>query len=90
MNSEVKQEYAVDVEKLNIVFHTDDATVYAVNSIDLKLKKGTIKGLVGETGAGKTTSMLALMKLVPKPGIIKTDRLVINGKDINNMSSEGT
>ncbi len=88
MNSEVKQEYAVDVEKLNIVFHTDDATVYAVNSIDLKLKKGTIKGLVGETGAGKTTSMLALMKLVPKPGIIKTDRLVINGKDINNMSDE--
>lgn len=88
MNSVAKQEYAVDVEKLNIVFQTDDATVYAVNSIDIKLKKGSIKGLVGETGAGKTTSMLALMKLVPKPGVVKTDRLVINGKDLSKMSDD--
>lgn len=88
MTRDAKQEYAVDVEKLNIVFQTDDATVYAVNSIDMKLKKGSIKGLVGETGAGKTTSMLALMKLVPNPGIVKTDKLVINGKDLNKMSDD--
>lgn len=85
-NNMEKTEYAIDVEKLNIVFRTEDTTVYAVNSIDLKLKKGSIKGLVGETGAGKTTSMLSLLKLVPEPGVVEAQKIIINGKDINKMT----
>ena len=92
MNSKkatMENEYAIDVEKLNIVFKTEDATVYAVNDVDIKLKKGSIKGLVGETGAGKTTSMLSLMKLVPNPpGIVTSGKIVINGQDLNKMTDD--
>ena len=42
-----ESEYAVEVENLEVIFHTDDATVYAVNGIDLRLKKGSVLGLVG-------------------------------------------
>ena len=84
-----ESEYAVEVENLEVIFHTDDATVYAVNGIDLRLKKGSVLGLVGETGAGKTTSMLSLMKLVPvPPGIVKSDRIAVNGLDIMHMNPE--
>ena len=82
-------EYAVDVENLEVIYRTDASTVYAVNSVDLKLKKGSILGLVGETGAGKTTSMLSLLKLIPSPpGIVKADKIQVNGLDITNMTPE--
>ena len=82
-------EYAVDVENLEVIYRTDASTVYAVNSVNLKLKKGSILGLVGETGAGKTTSMLSLLKLIPSPpGIVKADKIQVNGLDIINMTPE--
>ena len=58
---------AVDVENLVVKYVTSEETVEAVNSINLKLKRKRTLGLVGETGAGKTTAMLALMNMVPTP-----------------------
>jgi len=85
----VASEYAVEIKNLEVIFHTDDATVYAVNGIDLRLKKGSVLGLVGETGAGKTTSMLSLMKLVPSPpGIVKSEKIMVNGLDIMHMAPD--
>ncbi len=85
----VDTDYAVDIEGLEILYQTDASTVHAVNSIDLKLKKKSVLGLVGETGAGKTTAMLSLLKLIPSPpGIIKNGRIMVNGLDMMNLSPE--
>lgn len=84
-----KGDTVVDVKNLHIRFDTDDAKVYAVNGVDFTLKRKTTLGLVGETGAGKTTTVLSLLKLVPDPpGIITNGTIAVNGRDVMNMTSK--
>lgn len=81
-------EYVLEVEDLKIQFDTDDGSVYAVNGVDLRLKRRSTLGLVGETGAGKTTTVLSLLNLVPFPGVITSGTIKINGRDISTLSSD--
>ena len=52
------------IEDVYVKFKTERATVHALNGISLKIHKGESLGLVGETGAGKTTTALAILKLL--------------------------
>lgn len=73
----------LDIKNLSIIYTTEDGTVNAVNNIDLNLKEGETLGLVGETGAGKTTTALGIMKLIPNPpGKITNGNIVFEGKDL--------
>jgi len=74
------------VENLKINFFTRKGIVYAVDDISFTLKKGETLGLVGESGCGKTTTVLGLMKMVPTPGEITAGRILIDGKDIIPLS----
>ncbi len=74
------------VENLKINFFTRKGKVYAVDDISFSLKKGETLGLVGESGCGKTTTFLGLMKMVPTPGKITGGRILIDGKDIIPLS----
>ena len=56
-------EKILEIKDLGIRFKTDDGIVNAVNGVTLELKKGEVLGLVGETGAGKTTTALAIMQI---------------------------
>lgn len=56
----------LEIDSLNVEYITDDAIVYALNDFSLKVKKGEKIGLVGETGAGKTTLALSILRLLPK------------------------
>lgn len=86
-NSRTQTDYAIEVENLEIYYETDRSVVKAVNSIDLKLRKKSVMGLVGETGAGKTTAMLSLMCLIPSPpGVIKKGKVIVNGIDMRSLS----
>jgi peptide/nickel transport system ATP-binding protein len=79
--------YAVEVKDLVVHYETSTETVQAVNGIDLKLKKTHALGLVGETGAGKTTTMLALMNMIPNPpGVLKDGQILVNGLDMRNLT----
>ena len=53
--------------RLYVEYRTDDAIVKALNGMSLQIRHGETHGLVGETGAGKTTTGLAIMKLIPDP-----------------------
>jgi len=74
------------VENLKIHFFTRKGIVYAVDDISFTLKKGETLGLVGESGCGKTTTVLGLMKMVPTPGKITGGSILIGGKDIIPLS----
>lgn len=56
----------LEVKDLEVIYKTDLETVYAVNKISFELGKGETLGLVGETGAGKTTTALSLLRLLPE------------------------
>ena len=55
----------LDIKDLVIHYETDDGVVEAVNGIDIQLEHGKTLGLVGETGSGKTTTALSILRLVP-------------------------
>jgi len=77
----------LDIQDLEVRFEVDGEIIRAVNGVSLTLEKGKTLGLVGETGAGKTTTALAVMHLVPDPpGIISNGNILLNGKDVMGMS----
>lgn len=56
----------LDVSNLHVKYTTEDGENYAVNGVSFSLERGKTLGLVGETGAGKTTTALAILRLLPK------------------------
>ena len=59
-------EALLDIRGLRVEYHTDEDVVYAVNGLDLTIGKGESLGLVGETGAGKTTTALSVLRLIAR------------------------
>ena len=57
----------LEIEDLRVQYITCDGVVEAVNSISLRVDQGETLGLVGETGAGKTTTALSILRLLPDP-----------------------
>ncbi|MDR3354919.1 MAG: ABC transporter ATP-binding protein [Synergistaceae bacterium] len=77
----------LEIEDLRVIYKTDEDTIYAVNGVDMSVKNGETMGLVGETGAGKTTTALAIMKLLPeRTGFIKSGRITLDGIDITRAT----
>lgn len=78
-----EKEYCIDIQNLAVRYTTVDGVVSAINGIDLKIEKGKTLGLVGETGAGKTTTALSILRLIPSPpGEIISGSIELEGKNI--------
>ena len=78
----------LEIKDLTVHYVTEDETVEAVNDLSLSVQRGMSLGLVGETGAGKTTTALSILRLVPDPpGRIINGTVYINGKDVYQASS---
>ena len=76
----------LDIKDLVVIYKTDLETVKAVNGIDLRIGKGKTLGLVGETGAGKTTTALSILRLLPEnTGRILKGSIQFDGEDILEM-----
>ena len=81
--------YAVEINDLVVEFKTDEGIVHAQNGMDLKVEHGKTLGLVGETGAGKTTTALSILRLVPSPpGKIVGGSVKLNGEDLFEKTEE--
>ena len=73
----------LDIRDLSVVYATEDGVVRALNKATLQLHKGETLGLVGETGAGKTTLARGIMRLVPQPpGKITSGEGIYDGTDL--------
>lgn len=73
----------LEIKNLSIEYRTEERTVKAVNNLNLTLAKGESLGLVGETGAGKTTTALGIMGLIPDPpGLVTSGEILFEGQDL--------
>ena len=78
----------LEVKDLHVHYETDAGVVKAVNGVSFTLEKGETLGLVGETGAGKTTTALALLRLVPDPpGKIVSGDILLEGKELLKLKT---
>ena len=75
------------IKDLRVEFRTDDGIVKAVNGMNISLERGKTLGLVGETGAGKTTTALSVLRLIQSPpGVITGGEISLDGRDILSLS----
>ena len=85
----MENEILLDIENLWVNYSTDDGIVKALNGVSLKLKKGETFGLVGETGAGKTTLAKAIMSLIPSPpGKVIDGKILFRDEDLLQCNRE--
>jgi len=76
----------LQVEHLTTNYKTLRGWVKACEDVNFQVEKGEAMGLVGESGCGKTTVALSLLKLLPSAGRIRKGRILFNGNDLVKMS----
>jgi oligopeptide transport system ATP-binding protein len=82
-------EFLLDVRGLETRFKTQQGVVHAVNGVSFGLKEGETLGVVGESGCGKSVTVLSLLKLIPTPpGKIAAGEAEFFGHDLLNMTNE--
>ncbi len=78
----------LEITNLWVEYRTLEGTTYAINGVDLSLNKGESLGLVGETGAGKTTLSKTILKILPKQAVINQGNITFNQKNLLKMKSK--
>jgi oligopeptide transport system ATP-binding protein len=79
----------LEVKGLKTRFFTEDGVVHAVNGITYELSEGGTLGIVGESGCGKSVSVLSVMRLIPEPpGKIVGGEVLFEGRDLLKMDAE--
>ena len=82
-------EKLLEIKDLHVIYKTDEAVVRAVNGLNLIINKGETLGLVGETGAGKTTTCLSILRLLPnRVGEVTQGTIEYNGENLLTASDE--
>lgn len=83
------KENLLEIKGLSVEFRIYEGVVKAINNLNLSVPRKKTIGLVGETGAGKTTTALSIMRLIPKPpGMITSGEILFEGKDLLSVSNE--
>ena len=86
---EQNNEHVLTIENLSVEYITNDGVVRAVSDVNLKIKPQKTLGLVGETGAGKTTTARAILNLVPDPpGVIQQGTITLDGKTVVEVTED--
>lgn len=82
-------EKLLEIKDLVVRYETDYETVEAVNGTSLTLNRGETLGLVGETGAGKTTTALSIIRLIPNPpGVVAGGEIWLDGENIQDLGEK--
>lgn len=82
-------EHLLKIENLTVEYHTGKEVVHAVTDMSLAIKKGESLGLVGETGAGKTTTALSILRLLPnRTAKIPSGTVMFQGRKLEELTEE--
>lgn len=82
-------EKLLEVKDLEVIYQTDLEVVHAVNGVSFSLNKGETLGIVGETGAGKTTTALSILRLLPdRTARIQGGSIQFKGEDLLSFSEK--
>lgn len=77
----------LEIQNLTVEFETASGWFRAVDGVSLSVDPGEVLAIVGESGSGKSVSMLAVMGLLPWTAKITADRMLFQGRDIQNISA---
>jgi peptide/nickel transport system ATP-binding protein/oligopeptide transport system ATP-binding protein len=78
----------LDIQGLTTHFFARAGVIKAVDNLSLRVRKGRVLGLVGESGCGKTVTALSILNLVPPPGRVVSGKIFFEGRDLLTLSSE--
>jgi oligopeptide/dipeptide ABC transporter ATP-binding protein len=79
----------LEVHNLKTRFHTQDGTIHAVNGVSFELREGELLGIVGESGCGKSVTVMSLLRLIPiPPGEIASGEAYYQNRDLLAMDSD--
>ena len=77
------KESMLEIKDLHVVYRTEEGEVNAVNDVALSVRRGDVLGIVGETGAGKSTTALSVLRLLPeRTGRITSGSILFDGEDL--------
>ena len=84
-----EKDVLLSIENLVVEYSSDSETVHAVNDVSLQINKGQTLGLVGETGAGKTTIAKAIMRILPDPPARVTGgKIIMDDEDLLELKED--
>ena len=78
----------LDIQELQVHFHTPEGIARAVDHVSLKIGPGETVGLVGESGCGKSLTNLAIMGLLPEKIKVDCDKLQFDDFDLTKISEK--
>lgn len=84
-----RRSVVLDVQGLKVYYATPTGDVKAVDGVDFQVHQGEIVGLVGESGCGKTTTAMAILRLVQPPGRIVEGSVMLDGTDVAQLRDQG-
>ncbi|MDR1573776.1 MAG: ABC transporter ATP-binding protein [Clostridiales Family XIII bacterium] len=78
----------LSVKNLTVEYTSDKQVIHAVNGVSFDVRRGKTVGLVGETGAGKTTIAMSILRLLPEPPArVKSGEIFLEGRDLMKLSA---
>src|SRR5215207_4833505 len=83
-----KSQPVLKVEDLQVFYWSKRGPIRAVDGISFTINANERFGFIGESGCGKTTTIMAILRLIKKPGKIESGRILLNGYDIASIDDE--
>jgi oligopeptide/dipeptide ABC transporter ATP-binding protein len=84
-----KNSTVLEVHNLKTRFHTQDGVIHAVNGVSFNLHEGELLGIVGESGCGKSVTVMSLLKLIPiPPGEIEEGKALFSDQDLISLNDD--